>query len=315
MRPAGSALRVACSGVLTLILATTLGAACRRAPTAADGGHVDFDLAHGLPVIPGARVVYGGTQDDVFTLELASMRPAAAVAAWYRQSLPRIGWRELEVTGPSPSGTMRLRARRGGSWLLARIRSEGVETEATFAKGEGPMPPAATLLPDEGGAGAAAASPPQSGPATAAAAIAGPDGGVAAAGGGPSASAVTPTDLLETLLLPDSVRRVGQPTEHGHAAMAVISSDLQPQTATTEVGRALKEAGWRVDEQGEGILPGARELRASRGAVALRLSLVPAGRGAAGTITVGPPAAVERAAGPRAPKGARGGGTPGGRRP
>jgi len=287
------------------VLAVTLGGACRRAPTQADAGHVDFDLAHGLPVMPDARVVYGGTQDDVFTLELATMRPAAAVAAWYRTNLPRIGWHDVEAQGPSPSGTTRLQARRGGSWLLARIRSDGVETEATFAKGQGPVPPAATLLPDEGGAGAA--SQPQGAPAPSSR-----DGGLAP-DSGPAAAAVTPSDLLETLLLPDTVRRVGRPTEHGHAAMAGISSDLAPLSATTEVGKMLKESGWRLDEQGEGVVPGSRDLRASRGSVALRLTLMPTGRGSTGTITVGPDAAVERAAGPKGGKGPKV--PPRGRRP
>jgi hypothetical protein len=310
--PHGGALSAVARLVLTVVLAATSGAACRRAPTAADAGHVDFDLAHGLPVMPGARVVYGGTQDDVFTLELVSMKPAAAVALWYRTNLPRAGWRDLEVTGPSATGAMRFQARRGGSWLLGRIRSEGPETEATFAKGAGPVPTPETLLPEEGGAGAgaAAASQPQSRPAGPQPESApAPDGGTAAGSG----AALSPVDLLETLLLPDSVRRVGQPTEHGLAAMAGISSDLQAQSAVTEVGQALKEGGWKIDEQGEGIIPGSRELRASRGPVVLRLSLMSAGRGATGTITVGPPAAVDRAAGPR--PGRKPAGGPAGKRP
>jgi hypothetical protein len=272
-----------------------LGTACKKVPAAPDAGHVDFDLAHGLPVLPGARVVYGGTQDDVFTLELATARPVASVAAWYRRSLPRVGWRGLEITGPGRAGSMRLRATRGVSWLLGRIRSDGYETEVTFAKGTGPEPAPAQVLPDEASAAASqAASAPAGARRDGGAARRGGDGGPAA-----DAHAISASDILETLLLPDSVRRVGMPTAHGHVAMAGISADLSPTSATAEVAKALAEGGWRIDAQRDGVMPGTRELVAVHGDRALRLTLFPSGRGANGTVTVGPATDPEIIGAPR----------------
>jgi len=243
--------------------------------------------------MPGARVVYGGRQDDIFVLELATPTPARQVGDWYSKNLMRLGWRDIEVGAqPGRNDTFRLTARRATSWLLGRVRTDGVETEVTLARGSGPVPAGTSLFPDE-----AAGSQPTSRPAEAPASAPVGDGGLP---GG-----VRPADVLETLLLPDSVRRVGLPTEHGAIAQAGISADLSPQAAVIAVAEALKEEGWTVGAPTEGPAPESRELRATRGAVGLHLRLAPAGRGAAGLIVVGSSEAVD---GPENPLGGRGAG-------
>ncbi|HEY3357362.1 MAG TPA: hypothetical protein VGQ83_29195 [Polyangia bacterium] len=277
------------------VLVCLAGAGCRSRPTAADAGHVELDLARGLPVMPGARVVYGGTLEDVFTMELATARPVAEVAAWYEAALPRVGWKigaRGEAAGPP---ARRFQARRGATWLHARIRAEAGETEVSFALGHGEAPAAGTVLPDEGGG--AASAPASQPPARAA------DGGTADAA--PPAAGTDVRAALAGLPLPDSVQRVGVPTDEGGVASTVVTAREDVARALAAVRRGWDLAGWSTEPTGDGVLPQSKRLRAVKGPLAATLTLMPGEGGATGTLTVGPRATPGRVAPAGRPAGRR----------
>jgi hypothetical protein len=254
-----------------------LAQGCTSRPSAADAGHVDFDLAHGLPVMPAARVVYGGALDDVFSLELATARPVADVVGWYRDALPKVGWRDVAAAPPRAGGAVRLSARRGGSWLHARVRTDGAETEVSFAIGSGPPPAAEAVLPNEAPASASApvaASAPGSPPA------------------GPAAEA-GPADALSRLPLPPAVRRVGVPTVGRGVATVMVSSTLDVRAALTAIRAGWDAAGWRTDAPSGEDAAHARRLHAVKGELAVAVTLLAAERGASGTLVLGPAQSVD----------------------
>jgi hypothetical protein len=217
-------------------------------------------------------VVYGGTVDEIFSMELAAGRSVVDTARWYRQSLGRLGWREVVLHGPGRDGVMRLSAKRGASWLHGRVRRDpGGETEIAFAVGQGVAPRAEAVLPEE--------TAPASGPTSQ---NVEPDGGLA-----PAISGDDVREALHAIPLPSAIRLVGEPAVHGGHASVVVQVRGAVESLLPQVETLWTAAGWRCLPPSTGPVPRSRLLRATRGNLVLTLTLIPISAGTSGTLDLG----------------------------